>query len=144
MPSMAIPPSRNRKKTDGRPLFDRAVDMHNQVSDLIRSGKVRSAHDVSDDGLAVAIAEMCIASNLGATIEITAESYRHSIFAPIATTYVLEMSEADATASRLPIIGRVEKQSRFRLTVDPEIQIDLPVDELADAWRTPLAQGGGR
>jgi phosphoribosylformylglycinamidine synthase subunit PurL len=34
----------------------------------IRAGRVRAAHDVSDGGLAVALAEMCIAGNLGADL----------------------------------------------------------------------------
>ncbi len=42
---------------------------HDRVSELIRGGAVRSAHDVSDGGLAVAVAEMCIASGLGLDID---------------------------------------------------------------------------
>jgi phosphoribosylformylglycinamidine synthase II len=39
----------------------------------VRSGRVSSAHDVSDGGLACAIAESCIAGALGASIEIPAD-----------------------------------------------------------------------
>jgi phosphoribosylformylglycinamidine synthase len=38
----------------------------------IREGHVRAAHDVSDGGLAVALAEMCIAGELGAAVELSA------------------------------------------------------------------------
>ncbi|MEP0644593.1 AIR synthase-related protein, partial [Parasphingorhabdus sp.] len=38
------------------------------VRDLINSGKVTAVHDVSDGGLLVALAEMAIASGIGATI----------------------------------------------------------------------------
>ncbi len=118
--------------------------MHHRVAKLIGSGKVRAAHDVSDGGLAVAVAEMAIASNLGATLELRRGVYADSIFAAIATTYVLEMSESDAAESGLPIIGSVEAEPRVRISGDSFESIDLPVGQLAAAWRAPLAQGGGR
>jgi len=121
-----------------------AYAMHRRVADLIRGGKVLAAHDVSDGGLAVTIAEMCIASNLGALVEIIPGAYEHSIFAPIATTYLLEMTEANATASGLPIVGTIEPGPRLRIAAHGLKPIDLPIADLADAWRSPLAQGGGR
>jgi phosphoribosylformylglycinamidine synthase subunit PurL len=39
------------------------------VGDLIAKGRVSAVHDLSDGGLAVALAEMAIAGGLGATIE---------------------------------------------------------------------------
>src|SRR5690606_41702562 len=40
------------------------------VRALIRSGAVSACHDISDGGLAVALAEMAIAGGIGATIEL--------------------------------------------------------------------------
>lgn len=124
-------------------LFDRAVKLHHQVSKLIRDGKVRSAHDVSDGGLAVAIAEMCIASNLGAFAKVSAETYHHPVFANVSTTYVLEMSEEDARSAGLPIIGHVVEEPRLKIALGDSSSIDAAITDLAQAWRTPLAQGGG-
>jgi phosphoribosylformylglycinamidine synthase len=42
--------------------------------ELIRAGMVRAAHDVSDGGLAVALAEMCIAGGKGASIDLLGQS----------------------------------------------------------------------
>jgi phosphoribosylformylglycinamidine synthase subunit PurL len=39
------------------------------VASLIRSGKVSAVHDLSDGGLAVALAEMAMAGRIGATVE---------------------------------------------------------------------------
>jgi phosphoribosylformylglycinamidine synthase len=39
------------------------------VHEAIRAGVVASCHDISEGGLAVALAEMCIASQLGASID---------------------------------------------------------------------------
>ena len=144
---LADDPSRDRKGADRVPPFETARATHHRVSALIRGGKVRAAHDVSDGGLAVAIAEMCIASGLGATLKLDAEVYppsADSIFSPVATTYVLEMTEASAREAGLPIIGRVERGARLRISYDGMGSIDLSVSDLASAWRTPLAQGGGQ
>jgi len=121
-----------------------ATALHHSVSRLIRSGKVRAAHDISDGGLAVAVAEMCIAGSCGASIEITSERYTPGIFDNVATTYVLEMNEPDALASGLPIIGAVETSPRLLVKNAPETDLDIEVAELAGAWREPLANGGGR
>ena len=39
-------------------------------SDLIGAGAVRSAHDVSDGGIAVALTEMCLASGIGCRVDV--------------------------------------------------------------------------
>jgi phosphoribosylformylglycinamidine synthase len=62
-------------KLTGQPLASlRDVDLavHAQtlafVRDAVRSGRLASAHDVSDGGIAVALAESCIAGGLGARV----------------------------------------------------------------------------
>ncbi len=121
-----------------------AKALHDRVSSLIRSGSVAAAHDVSDGGLGCAVAEMCIAGSLGARLELNENTYPDSLFGEPATTYLLEMTEQTATASGFPIVGRVDADPRLRVTSDRSEPIDLPVDELARAWREPLvpAQGG--
>nr|BCX00889.1 MAG: phosphoribosylformylglycinamidine synthase subunit PurL [Bacteroidota bacterium] len=44
--------------------------LHELLLELIASGLVRSAHDVSDGGLAVALAESCLFGNLGARVRL--------------------------------------------------------------------------
>ena len=60
------------------PLVDLALE--GQVQGFLRraiaAGLVRSAHDLSDGGLAVALAEACIASGLGAALELPAGEAR--------------------------------------------------------------------
>jgi len=140
--------------------LDAAKAMHDRVALLIREGKVRAAHDVSDGGLAVAIAEMCIASRLGATVKIDAGVVCHgsvssaeapptrgdathavgdSMLTSVATTYVLEMSEGNAQAADLPIIGRVERTPRLTIESDSIGRIEAAVADLDRAWRAPLS-----
>ncbi len=58
----------------GRPPrlnFERELAIQSALRDLIRAGRIRSAHDCSEGGLAVALAESCFnpAGSLGATID---------------------------------------------------------------------------
>ena len=57
-----------------RLTFERELAVQNSLRDLIRTGKIRSAHDCSEGGLAVALAEACFnpAGSLGATIDLSA------------------------------------------------------------------------
>jgi phosphoribosylformylglycinamidine synthase len=65
-------------KLRGEPLPDglAAVDvaevaaLHEAVRGAVRSGALVSCHDVAEGGLAVALAESCLAGDVGATVEI--------------------------------------------------------------------------
>jgi phosphoribosylformylglycinamidine synthase len=63
------------------PVVDFDLERHVQAAtrEGIRQGWVRSAHDCAEGGIAVALAESCIAGQLGAEInlEITSESLGH-------------------------------------------------------------------
>ncbi|MBA3650608.1 MAG: phosphoribosylformylglycinamidine synthase subunit PurL [Chthoniobacterales bacterium] len=52
--------------------YERELALHNALRELIRAGLVRSAHDCSEGGLAVALAEACFhpAARLGAEIDL--------------------------------------------------------------------------
>jgi phosphoribosylformylglycinamidine synthase II len=62
------------------PPVDLAAERRNGefVAALIAARRVSAVHDVSDGGLAVALAEMAIAGGVGATIE--AEGHKHAFF----------------------------------------------------------------
>jgi phosphoribosylformylglycinamidine synthase II len=49
-----------------------AAQAHEQVRSLVRSGAVRSAHDIAEGGIAVALAECCVANRLGAWVTLPA------------------------------------------------------------------------
>ncbi len=60
-------------RLEGRPpMLDGALELSVQraVRDMIRAGRLASAHDCSEGGLAVALAESCLAGNVGATVAI--------------------------------------------------------------------------
>ena len=104
-------------------------------------GLVRSAHDMSEGGLAVAIAEMCIASGLGATLIDDCVLDKVTLFSESNSQFVIEIEPEHTTEIRslfegLPIcyLGTV--------TAEPVLSFgdlfSVSVDELKTAWQKPL------
>ncbi|RJP33908.1 MAG: hypothetical protein C4547_11645 [Phycisphaerales bacterium] len=117
-----------------------ARGVHSKVADLVRSGRVLAAHDVSDGGIAVALAEMCIAGGMGV------DATLHGVggldaFDDAPTSYLLEVPQRVAIQSRWVIVGRVTAEPVVRLTT-PHGDASWDIGELASAWRSPLARGG--
>lgn len=62
--------------TEGRPPqidLDTEKKLLNAVLDAIRQGKVQSAHDLSEGGLAVALAESCMSGGRGAVVQLQSD-----------------------------------------------------------------------
>jgi phosphoribosylformylglycinamidine synthase len=91
----------------GRPPhadLDAAVALHGFVIDLVASRSVRGIHDVSDGGLACAIAEMAIAGKTGATIDLATIPTRGGcsaaevLFAESTSRVIVSLDALDADA----------------------------------------------
>jgi phosphoribosylformylglycinamidine synthase len=78
---------------------------HDLVREAVRAGRVASAHDVSEGGLAVALAECCLAGALGARVSV--EGGLEELFgeAP-GRAFIVSGAEEDLTGLGV-IIGRV-------------------------------------
>ncbi|MGP0101922.1 MAG: phosphoribosylformylglycinamidine synthase subunit PurL [Solirubrobacteraceae bacterium] len=65
---------------DGLPEIDAAAvaAAHEAVRDAVRAGLLSSAHDVAEGGLAVALAECCLAGGFGAEVELGEDFWRAS------------------------------------------------------------------
>jgi phosphoribosylformylglycinamidine synthase len=135
----------------GPPLF-RAVHA------AIGQGLVRSCHDLSEGGLATALAEMALAGGLGARGSLAnvpcADDAAHDaalLFSESPTRFILEVRPEHAAAlaglfSGLPLgrLGEVTRDARDdapRLTIlglDSSSVIDVSLPKLKDAWQRPL------
>ena len=113
-------------------VANRAI--HVFVSELIAAGDVRAAHDISDGGALVAIAEMCIGSGLGAALDAFDNPFgEHS------AGYVLEIDPAKLATIAAPSEAKVERVG----TVTGEATLvagasSATVAELTSAWRGTL------
>ena len=120
-----------------------AARLHAAMARWIAAGCARAVHDVSDGGLAAALAEMCLAGGLGARVSLDAwgdEDPACLLFDESLTTYIVECEE-DALAElavpeeAITPIGQVTGAQRLMIETAGRPLIDLPVAELAGAWR---------
>jgi phosphoribosylformylglycinamidine synthase len=107
---------------------DAAAEAHQRVRLLVNSGALTSAHDVAEGGLAVAIAESCIAGEIGARVTLPAGL---DPFAE-APGRAFVVSGPEAALTGLPIIGRVGGD---------ELKIDGLVDIAVSVMRDTRARG---
>ena len=112
---------------------------------LIRSGIIRSAHDVSDGGLAVCLAEMAHYGQLGAEITVKARNEMRMdgiLYGEAQSRIVFTVSPGKeeevktivaARAVQVTEIGRVEGSS-LRIEVNEVEMIQLPVSKISETY----------
>ncbi len=94
------------------PPVDLAAELRNGdfVRGLIRDGLVTAVHDVSDGGLLVALAEMAMASGIGAVLEVHSRVPAHAFwFGEDQARYIVTAKDAhsvtrQATAAGVPLL----------------------------------------
>lgn len=127
--------------------LERAAEFHQEVASLIARGVVAACHDISDGGLAVCLAEMCIGSALGADVvldDIAEESSMTALFSERWSGYILEMASDSVGALEQSEVGEwidiggVVTEPRFVMRRGGRVLIDEPVARLADSWRSGL------
>ena len=92
-------------------------DAQAAVRDAVRAGALHSAHDIAEGGLAVALAECCIAGGIGATVQAPVE-----LFAEAPGSGYIVSGPEEAVADLGELIGRVggselEIAGRLRVAV---------------------------
>ena len=125
---------------------------------LAANGALQSAHDVSDGGLAVTLAESCFAATsvgarhavpaLGAAVHLNDHiPAEYSLFSESGARCVVSVSPANlaavlATARQYGVtaseIGRVTADAAFRIEIEGRAMIDSPVESLRDIWANSL------
>lgn len=109
---------------------------------------MRSAHDLSEGGLAVALAESCISGEIGANVELSANGLRSDValFSESQSRIVLTVAperaeelKAAIAASGVPveIIGTVGGD-RLRVNLDGVSALDEAVAELKFVWEDAI------
>ena len=127
------------------------------ILEAIRAGHVRSAHDCSEGGLAVALAESCIAdetSPLGAEIDLSSWatlSRRALLFGETQGRIVVSTADADAvtaiaTRHGVPVrrIGTVRAAADGLSLQFGTARWTAPLDQLADAYHGAIPRAMSR
>jgi phosphoribosylformylglycinamidine synthase II len=114
-----------------------APTRYRHLHQAILEGLVWSCHDVSEGGLAVALAEMCIAGRLGAEItDLPHDDLAAALFAESQSRLVVEVAMNDLDRFRdiihepVLVLGRVTETEHLVIPgVDP-----IDIEDLADAF----------
>jgi phosphoribosylformylglycinamidine synthase subunit PurL len=116
---------------------------------LAASGAVQSAHDVSDGGLAVTLAESCFASKgLGASISIAGEANaEYALFGERGARAIVPVAPGKvgavlASAREYKVgareIGSVTRDNALRIQYNRRAVVEAPVPKLQDTWANSL------
>ena len=110
-----------------------AIGRHHQVAAAIAAGLVRSAHDLSEGGLAVAAAEWAFAGRLGLALEV--DSTPETLFGEGPGRYLIEVAPEDQRA----FAAVVPSAQVIGVTlVDPIVvlgDLSVELEQIGAAWR---------
>ena len=118
--------------------------VHDAMREIARAGLAESAHDVSDGGLAVAVAESSFgASAIGARLRIESELPVHYVLFHEAPSRILVSLSSDAEAKVLAIAGRFSVAAlvigetvtgQISVSVNGEEPVRHEIDVLKASW----------
>ena len=127
----------------------KAMTSYRALAKAIRSGLVLAAHDCSEGGLAVALAEMAFSGKGGILADVGALGLpgATALFSESNARLVLEVSpehasELEAVFAGCPITKIGTSTDGFNLTLrnNGQTLIDTPLGELKEAWKTGLVR----
>jgi phosphoribosylformylglycinamidine synthase len=133
------------------PALDLAAeaDLHQLLAVLAEKRLLRSARDISDGGIAVAVAQAAFAKSIGATVEQDESLMVHplfGLFAEVASTLLVTTDPSNVAgiekhaakysflSARIGTTGG----KRLEILVDGEPFISAPLDELRKPWASAL------
>ena len=134
------------------PQIDLAAEkrLQQMLLALATEGLVQSAHDISDGGIAVALAECCFASaalSTSVSLEGSEPPAEHALFNERGARAVVSVKSSllarvlesarqyGVTAQQ---IGQVTRDKGFRIQYKGSAAIDSPLDSLREAWAYSL------
>ena len=126
------------------------------IHEAIRGGLIRSCHDLSEGGLAAAVAEMAFAGGLGVSLDLQLLAKSTGLnddvallFSESNSRFVIEVPaesqsvvESLCRSANVPItkLGDVTASDRLVIQgVNGEVVIDSSLSELKHCWQQPLA-----
>jgi phosphoribosylformylglycinamidine synthase len=132
-----------------RPDLERAPALFARLHSAIRQGLVRACHDLSEGGLAAAVAEMAFAGGVGADVTSAGASDLSdaaALFSESANRFVVEVKPAQAQAfeaclAGVPLarLGQTVKEPRLRIAgASGEWVVWADLKALKEAWQKPL------
>jgi len=127
-------------------MHESAPQVYKSLHQAIKGGLIRSAHDISEGGLAVAAAEMCIGGRMGIKIECNMwDDVPRILFGESTGSLLVEVSTVNKeqflkTFENLPLywLGTVTEEQSLQAIFHGFNAMEVPVSQLIEAWNTPL------
>jgi len=127
------------------------------VTSAIDRGLIKSCHDISEGGLAVAVAEMSFAGGLGLEIELKKVSGKELtrndfvLFSESNSRFIVEVTEADKEdfedlmkGKVCSLIGKVTKEQKIIIKgLNGKVVIDASLETLRNSWKKTLSPEEG-
>ncbi|GAO99490.1 phosphoribosylformylglycinamidine synthase subunit PurL [Fructobacillus ficulneus] len=128
--------------------FDQAAEMNNQgfVLAAIQAGLVQSAHDLSEGGLAVALAEATFTKDLGLDVNFAGSAAQ--LFSETSGRFILSVAAENVAAfeeiiaenqARVVELGTVTADQTIKITAT-DGQIDLATAQAKDRYQNAIPQ----
>ncbi|MGV3484090.1 MAG: phosphoribosylformylglycinamidine synthase subunit PurL [Planctomycetaceae bacterium] len=121
------------------------------VHSAMQRRQIRSCHDLSEGGLAIALAEMAMAGRLGARVDIAAVGEGLSdtvkLFSESNTRFLIEVTPENVSAVTAAFaqagvsclrLGQVTEEPQLRIDSGDQHLIDQPIQALLERWQKPL------
>ena len=118
--------------------------LYHALHKAIRSGVVRACHDLSEGGLSVAAAEMCIAGRLGMNITLETDDAVTALFSESNGRFLVEVRPKDcatfeahfdgALAAQQRNLGVVTDANSLTITNQAQTLLSVSLSELVAAW----------
>ena len=126
-----------------------AKELYLKVMEANKQGLIESSHDLSDGGLAVALAESAFGAGLGANINLDVFSEELSkealLFAESHSRFVVSVKPENKAAfeailgNRAYDIGQVSQNNQLTISYQNQILIQTKVEALQKAWSAGLS-----
>ncbi|MGI9472259.1 MAG: phosphoribosylformylglycinamidine synthase subunit PurL [Rubripirellula sp.] len=123
-----------------------------RMHEAIQSGFIRSCHDLSEGGLAVAAAEMAMAGGLGMRIDLSnmpgdGLNATQQLFSESNTRFLVETTPETAAefesllnSGNVPVcrLGTIEAVPTLAATLGQNVILDVALEDARAAWKRPL------
>jgi phosphoribosylformylglycinamidine synthase len=127
------------RKEDAQRIYQKMMDAH-EINILA------SAHDLSDGGLAVALAESAFGGDMGISVELPNNGLPNNadLFSESHSRFVVSVNPDDKDAfekllgNDATLLGKVSESQKVQINKSGKLLIDLDSEALLNAWRSGL------
>jgi len=118
----------------------------NALHELIQQGEILACHDISEGGLAVALAEMCFGGDVGAEIDVTQvhkERSDYALFNETAGCFLVEVTQKILDENifvNMPhvVLGHTTPEKTISVIHDHQQVCFIETQQLLNSWQQPL------